>query len=99
MKMERKTKRKEPVMNTWSQNGFAPILPEIGADNYVILLEDLEFGMDKQQLQEITDLHNNGVDFQDIAKQVKRNPYEVLMALIHQTKKARGLSRWHFVRK
>lgn len=68
---------------------YAPILEQTG-DN-VILLEDLEFGMPREQLEEITDLYNNGWDFQDIAKEVKRNRYEVLLALIHQVKSGRHM--------
>lgn len=98
MSMERKTNRSDNTLNTLSA-GFAPIVPEIGADNYVILLEDLEFCIEKQKLQEITDLHNGGWDFQDIAKQVKRNPYEVLLALIHQTKRGSGVKPLAFRKK
>lgn len=73
-------------MNTLSQ-GNPPILPETRARDYVILLEDLEFCMPKQQLEKITNLHNSGTDIEDIAMKVKRNPYEVLLAIIHQVKR------------
>ncbi|GGB63731.1 hypothetical protein GCM10011409_46000 [Lentibacillus populi] len=53
----------------------------------VILLEELEFCMPKDQLRTITELHNNGMWIEDIAEEVKRNPYEVLLALIHQVKR------------
>lgn len=68
---------------------YAPILEQTG-DN-VILLEDLEFGMPREQLEEITHLHNNGWDFQEIAKEVKRNPYEVIIALLHQVRQGRKM--------
>ncbi|WP_096269480.1 hypothetical protein [Paucisalibacillus globulus] len=55
--------------------------------DYVILLEDLEFAMPKDQLREITQLHNNGMKLEDISQEVKRNEYEVLIALMHQAKR------------
>ncbi|MBT2215863.1 hypothetical protein KK120_08875 [Virgibacillus dakarensis] len=84
--MERKLNRNDDTLNTLTY-GNAPILPEIGSEKYVILLEDLEFCMPKDQLKHITDLHNDGMWIDDIAEEVKRNPYEVLLALIHQVKR------------
>ncbi|MGY0692952.1 hypothetical protein ACW2QC_09215 [Virgibacillus sp. FSP13] len=63
--------------------------PYLSTENYrdnVILLEELEFAMPKEQLKRITELHNKGVRLEDIAEQVKRNYYEVLLAIIHQVK-------------
>jgi len=59
-----------------------PFLEE--SEDYVILLPNLEFAMSKSQLKTITELHNEGMWIEDIAEEVKRNPYEVLIALIHQ---------------
>lgn len=57
------------------------------AGEYVILLDDLEFVMTKEHLNDITLLHNNGKSLEYISKFVKRNEYEVLLALIHQAKR------------
>lgn len=84
-------------MNTLT-HGFIPIPEQIGSENYVILLEDLEFCMPKEQLQEITGLHNDGMNFEDIAKEVKRNKFEVLLALIHQAKRGCKLAPLAFRR-
>lgn len=59
--------------------------------DYVIMLEDLEFAIPRSQLDEITRLHNEGMYFQDIAKEVKRNQYEVIIALLHQVKAGRSM--------
>ena len=52
-------------------------------DDYVILLDDLEFGMSKEQLNRILELHNKGWSFERIAKWENRDPYEVIIALLH----------------
>lgn len=64
--------------------------------DYVIMLEDLEFGISKEQFNYITNLHTQGMDFEDISKEVKRNKYEVLLALIHQAKQGKGLKPFAF---
>lgn len=74
-------------MNTLQRN--APMIELTG--DHVILLEDLEFSMPVKQLERITRLHNEGVDFQEISQRVKRNPYEVVLALLHQTKRGKGI--------
>ena len=61
------------------------------APDNVILLSELEFGMPRWQLNRITELHNRGMMYEDIAKKVKRNKYEVLIALIHQAKNGKRL--------
>ncbi|MEC5422088.1 hypothetical protein QGM71_01095 [Virgibacillus sp. C22-A2] len=71
-------------MNTLSN---VAMLKQTRARDNVILLEELEFVMPTEQLQTITDLHNDGMELEDIAKEVKRNQYEVLIALIHQNKR------------
>lgn len=55
----------------------------------VIMLEDFNFIMPLKQLNLITELHNNGMKVGEISEQVKRNEYEVLLALIHQTDKGK----------
>lgn len=72
--------------------GYTPILNTDRARENVILLEDLEFAMPKDQLEDITELHNSGMDFQDIAKEVRRNPYEVIIALLHQVKSGKQMA-------
>ena len=57
-------------------------------DDYLILLDDLEFAMSKEQLKRITNLHNSGVDLEDIAEQEDRDPYEVIIALLHVARRA-----------
>ncbi|MDY0394759.1 hypothetical protein RWE15_10230 [Virgibacillus halophilus] len=42
--------------------------PSFQYKNNVILLEDLDFSMDKKELNEITALHNAGWDYRKIAK-------------------------------
>lgn len=81
-------------MRTGYENGFVNYLPRTG--NNVILLEDLEFAMPKDQLEDITKLHNDGINFQDIAKEVKRHPYEVIIALLHQVKQGRHMRPFAF---
>lgn len=71
--------------------GYTPLLNTDRARENVILLEDLEFAMPKDQLENITEMHNDGMDFQEIAKEVRRNPYEVIIALLHQTKLGRKM--------
>lgn len=57
-------------------------------DDYIILLEDLEFGMSKEQLDYILRLHNEGWHYLDIAEHVGRDPYEVIIALLHIARRA-----------
>ena len=59
--------------------------------DYVILLEDLEMGISKDQLNHITNLHKAGMEWEDISQEVKRDPYEVLVSLIHQAKRGHVL--------
>jgi hypothetical protein len=47
--------------------------------------------MPVEQLNQVTKLHNAGMDFKAISKKVKRNPYEVIVALLHQTKSGKGI--------
>ncbi|MFD2209407.1 hypothetical protein ACFSMW_06755 [Virgibacillus halophilus] len=65
--------------------------PSFQYKNNVILLEDLDFSMDKKELNEITALHNAGWDYRKIAKKVKRNKFEIIIALLHQVKKGKPM--------
>ena len=79
-------------MNT-ATNQFAFIRP---TGDYVIILDDLEFAFQKDQLDEIAELHNDGVRLSDISKITKRDEYEVMLAIIHlhrQGKLTRPLAR------
>lgn len=55
--------------------------------DYVILLEDLEFAMSKEQLLRITKMHNDGYSLEEIMESERRDPYEIILALLHQTRK------------
>lgn len=65
------------------------LLPKIGAEKYEVILEDLEFGFEKTTLKKIAKKHNGGMCMQDIADQVGRNEYEILLAIVHLHKKNR----------
>lgn len=53
---------------------------------YIIMLEDLEFAITRKELWHITNLHNAGMRLEDISLEVKRDPYEVIIALLHQAR-------------
>ena len=55
---------------------------------YIILLQDLEFAMSPSQLERILDMHNQGMKIEEIAEKEKRDPYEVILALLHQARKS-----------
>lgn len=55
--------------------------------DYVFLLEDMEFAMTKDQLERVTKNWNNGIKITDIAQSERRDPVEVLIALIHQARR------------
>jgi hypothetical protein len=73
-------------MNTYRKEGILPLFPQDGEEK-VILLEDLEFGMSIKQLNEITKLWNEGMKWEELSKQVKRDEIEILLALLHQLKR------------
>lgn len=58
-----------------------PLKPD---KDYIFLLEHLEPAMEKSQLNRVIEKHNAGMDYNLIAKQEKRNPAEIIVALIHQ---------------
>lgn len=67
--------------------------------DFVVILDDLEFAFRPQQLEEIARLHNKGMWVTDIADEVKRNEYEVLLALVHLHKKRKLTRELAFRRK
>ena len=74
-------------MNTETYE-FSLIKPSKASD-YVIILDDLEFAFSRQQLNEIAELHNDGVRLSDISKITKRDEYEVMLAIIHLHRKGK----------
>lgn len=72
-------------MNTTTQ--LVPILKQTRKRDYVFLLEDLELVMHKGQLSRVTESWNDGTRLEVIAEFEKRKPIEILIALMHQTKK------------
>lgn len=50
----------------------------------VIILDDVNFMFDKVELAHITKPHNEGMHYKEIAKKFKREPLEVVLALLHQ---------------
>jgi len=62
---------------------FARMLKPIGKENYVIILEDLEFAFEKKELEMIAGHHNYGFGINEIAEHMNRNEYEILLAILH----------------
>lgn len=60
---------------------IAPIKPD---KNYVFLLEHLEPAMSVEQLDRVIEKHNAGMHYNEIAEDERRNPAEIVIALIHQ---------------
>lgn len=73
-------------MNTRSE--AIPILPQTGEYD-VFVLEDLELVFSKKQLKGLTKMWNGGSDMTFIAKQYKRDPDEIFLALFHQSRKGK----------
>jgi hypothetical protein len=59
--------------------------------DYVYLLDDLELTMTKNQLERVTQNWNEGYRIMSIAEMERRDPIEILFALIHQAKRGRTL--------
>lgn len=68
------------------------LFPESRWRDNVVLLEELEFGMTKQQLESIQISHNEGMQVVEIAESENRNIYEVIIALLH-LKRAKKLNK------
>lgn len=48
-----------------------------------IILDGLDFMWSEEKLSDVVALHNEGYHISDISKFIKRDPAEVLLALIH----------------
>jgi hypothetical protein len=70
-------------MNTLT---WAPILQQTRARDYEFILDDLELAFPKEQLQQITDDWNSGMELEFVAKKNRRMPEEVFLALFHQAR-------------
>lgn len=53
------------------------------SDKNIIILDGLDFMWSKKKIDRVVEMHNEGYHINDISKGVKRDPAEVLMALIH----------------
>jgi len=60
-------------------------------NDYIYLLEDMEFAMTPEQLDRVTQNWNNGYKVSELAEFERRDPIEILIALIHQAKRGRKL--------
>lgn len=78
---------------------YVPFLEKNRRRDYVILLEDLEFAMPRKQLKRITKMYNSGLTYWEIAEREQRNPYEILLALLHQVKKGQEMRSFYDRRK
>lgn len=63
-----------------------PLNIEPGKD-YIFLLDDMELTTTKEQLKIIIQSWNGGESIKSIAKKERRDPIEVLIALIHHAKR------------
>lgn len=72
-------------------NNPGALIKKTGARDYVIALDGLEFAFQKDQLEKIRDLHNNGYGYKEISKIVKRDPYEVIVGLLHHVYSGRWI--------
>ena len=73
---------------------------QITRQKRVILLEDLDFVWDEKDLRSLSEIWKEGIDIKSIAKYFKRDPDEILLALIHLARRGRiekrkgGLLGW-----
>lgn len=67
-----------------------PIL-QMPRSEYEIALDGLEFVFHKNQLHQIKELHNAGLSYKQISQIEKRDPYEVIIALLHLARKGHRL--------
>ena len=77
------------TMNTRNNALSAVLDPE--EDDYEIALEGLEFAFSKRELKYIQEQHNDGIWFTDIAESIKRDDYEVLIAIMHMLRRGRQI--------
>ncbi|PAE20532.1 hypothetical protein CHH80_11000 [Bacillus sp. 7504-2] len=61
--------------------------------NRVIVLDGLNFFWDRSQLDEIVDMWESEFSIRHIAKYFKRDPDEILLALIHLAKEEKIVQR------
>jgi len=56
-------------------------------EKYIFCNDELELAFEENDLKEITDKWNRGYDIELIAKQHKRDPDEIFLAIFHQARK------------
>lgn len=83
------------TLNTKSRTFNAVLDPN---EEYEIALDDLEFAFSKKELSYIQNTHNNNIWITDIAKNIKRNEYEVLIAILHMHKQGKKIKSIAFKR-
>ena len=71
-----------------------PIL-QMPRKDYEIALDGLEFVFHKKQLQEIKELHNAGLSYKQISQIEKRDPYEIIIALLHLAREGHCLRSFY----
>lgn len=62
---------------------FAPL----ENDEYIFMFEELELAIPEKDLHKIKELHNSGDSLYEISREMRKNIYEVLFALIYLVKK------------
>ena len=76
------------TMNTKSRT-FVPVLDS--DEKHEIALDGLEFAFTKSELKYIQKQHNQGIWFTNIAQKIRRDEYEVLIAIMHMLKQGRKI--------
>lgn len=76
------------LLNTASLTSI-PVLDN--NEKYEIALENLEFAFSKSELNYIQNTHNKGVWVTTIAKNIKRDEYEVLIAIMHMLRQGKDI--------
>jgi len=71
-----------------------PIL-QMPRKDYEIALDGLEFVFHKEQLQKIKELHNAGLSYKQISQIEKRDPYEIIIALLHLAREGHCLRSFY----
>lgn len=73
-------------MNT--RNAGTAVFLKPGND-YVFCNEDLELAFERNDLEIITDKWNNDYSIEQIAKEHKRDPDEIFLAIFHQAREGK----------
>lgn len=68
-----------------------PLIEQRHYRDFVVLLEDKEFYMSKDQLERVKFLHNEGRTAREISKYERRDIYEIIVALLHLVKSGHAL--------